>query len=82
MKGILIKVVGIAGVAVYMLGGLLMLGLFFYGVYALFAKTLLIGFSCIGAAVVGSWLVHILFSLLCAFGSWLNKDNQTDEEDH
>jgi len=49
-------------------GGLALAGLFFYGIYALFAKSVAVGLMMIGAAVVGGWIVQIVSGLLIAAG--------------
>lgn len=49
-------------------GGLVLVGVFFYGIYALFAKSVALGLMLIGAAVVGGWVVQIVSGLLIAAG--------------
>ena len=49
-------------------GGLALVGVFFYGIYALFAKSIAGGLMMIGAAVVGGWIIQIVSSLLIAAG--------------
>lgn len=47
-------------------GSLVIVGVFFYGIYALFAKSIAIGLMMIGAAVVGGWIIQIVSGLLLA----------------
>ena len=51
------------------LGGLALFGVLIYGVYALFAKSILFGFMLIGGAVVGGWVIQILSGLLFLAGA-------------
>ncbi len=51
---------------IYIGGGLALAGLFIYGIYVLFAKSIGFGLMLIGASVVGGWLIQILFGLLMA----------------
>ncbi len=49
-------------------GGLALVGLLIYGVYALFFKSVAVGLMMIGGAVVGGWIVQIVSRLLIAAG--------------
>jgi hypothetical protein len=49
-------------------GGLALAGVFFYGIYVLFAKSIAIGLMMIGGAVVGGWIIQIVSGLLFAAG--------------
>jgi hypothetical protein len=49
-------------------GGLALAGVFFYGIYVLFAKSIAIGLMMIGGAVVGGWVIQIVSGLLFAAG--------------
>lgn len=49
-------------------GGLALAGVFFYGIYVLFAKSIAIGLMMIGAAVVGAWVIQFVSGLLFAAG--------------
>lgn len=49
-------------------GGFVLVGVFFYGIYALFAESVTLGLMLIGGAVVGGWVVRIASGLLIAAG--------------
>jgi hypothetical protein len=51
---------------IYFGGGLALAGVFIYGIYVLFAKSIGFGLMLIGASVVGGWLLMIVFGLLMA----------------
>jgi hypothetical protein len=50
-------------------GSLAFAGLFFFGIYIAFAKSLAIGLMIIGGAAVGSWILTILVGLTFAIGA-------------
>lgn len=56
------------GYGIYFLGGLGLAGLFFFGIFTLFADSITAGFMMIGAAVVGGWVVTFLGGALAAIG--------------
>ena len=49
-------------------GGIALVGMLVYGVYFLFAKSVLIGLMIIGAFVVGGWVINIVSGLLTVAG--------------
>ncbi|MDR4516627.1 MAG: hypothetical protein MRK00_04480 [Nitrosomonas sp.] len=49
-------------------GGFFLAGVFFYGIYILFFKSITIGLMAIGGAVVGGWIVQLVSNLLFAVG--------------
>lgn len=57
------------GILARFLGGLILLGLFLYGVYSLFATSVLLGLLMIGAYLVGSWILTIATGLFIAAGA-------------
>ena len=50
------------------LGGVALLWLLIYGIYALFAKSVLLGLMLIGGAVVGGWVIRLASGLLLLVG--------------
>jgi hypothetical protein len=50
-------------------GGLALAGLFFFGIYIAFAKSLGIGLMIIGGAAVCSWILTIVVGLTFAIGA-------------
>jgi hypothetical protein len=51
------------------LGGLGILGLFIYGIYTLFANSIIVGLVLIGASVVGGWVIRFVSGLLMLAGA-------------
>ena len=58
-----------AGWLLQILGGLGIFGLFIYGIYALFAKSIIGGLVLIGASVVGGWVIRFVSGLLMLAGA-------------
>ncbi len=58
-----------AGWLLQMLGGPVFFGLFFYGIYILFADSVVAGLLLIGASVVVGWIHHFVGGLLMLAGS-------------
>jgi hypothetical protein len=68
MRGFIVMIFMGLGLLLQFGGGLALVGLLIYGVYAIFAKSLAVGLMLIGAAVVGGWVVKIASGLLMAAG--------------
>lgn len=49
-------------------GGLALAGVFFFGIYVLFAKSIAVGLIMVGGSVVGGWIIQIVSGLLFAAG--------------
>lgn len=64
MSNVISMVLFLGGWLLRLLGGLGVLGLLFYGIYILFAKSILMGLLLIGASVVGGWIISFLSGLL------------------
>lgn len=56
--------------------GLALAGLFFFGIYFAFAKSLAIGLMIIGGSVVGGWIVTIVVWVLMAAGAAVTPFDQ------
>lgn len=64
MRGFLLTIFMGAGYLLRIVGGFALMGLFFYGIYVFFAKSIAIGLMMIGGAVVGGWVVQIVSTIL------------------
>lgn len=56
------------GYALMVVGSISMFGLLIYGMYAIFAESLLFGLSMIGGAVVGTFILRLVSAALMALG--------------
>jgi len=68
------------GMLLRFVGGFALVGIFVYGVYALFAETIGLGLLLIGASVVGSWVIHLVTGLLMVTGVGLTKLTTNNEQ--
>lgn len=57
------------GFLVYLGSGIVLPCIFFYGIYAIFAKSVAVGLMLIGAATVGSFISLFAAGLLMTFGA-------------
>lgn len=62
------------------LGGFVLIGMFFYGIYTLFTTSIATGLMTIGAVVVGGWVIQIVSGILIAMGAGVAKVGVKDEE--
>lgn len=56
------------GYLLYFASGLAIFGVFLYGIYVLFAKSVAVGLMLIGGAVVSSLVVNLVAGILVAAG--------------
>ena len=64
MKGILFNIVFVVYWTIQILGGLGLAWVFIAGVMLLFTKSVAFGFLCIGASVVGGWVLKLIANSL------------------
>ncbi len=60
-----------AGYLTYFLGGIVLVGLFFYGIYTLFATSVAYGLMMLGATMVGGWMLQLVSGILIGIGNGL-----------
>ena len=80
MRSTLVMIFVGLGYLFQLLGGFVLVGMFFYGIYTLFATSIGIGLMMIGGAVVGGWIIQIISGILIALGAGAATIGVKDEE--
>lgn len=80
MRAVLVMIFIGAGYLLQFIGGFALVGIFFYGIYILFATSIATGLMMIGGAVVGGWIIQIVSGVLIAMGAGAATIGLKDEE--
>lgn len=80
MRAVIVIILVGTGYLFQYLGGFVLIGMFFYGIYTLFATSIATGLMMIGAVVVGGWIIQIFSRILIAMGAGLATVGVKDEE--
>ncbi len=80
MRAALVMIFSGIGYLLKFIGGFVSVGMFFYGIYTLFFKSIAVGLMLIGGAVVGGWIVQIVSGIFIAIGAGAATIGIKDEE--
>lgn len=80
MRAALVMIFVGIGYLLQLIGGFVLVGMFFYGIYTLFATSIAVGLMMIGGAVVGGWIVQIVSGILISMGDGAATVGLKDEE--